>query len=496
MVDLSKKLILIVEDDATSAAMLEATLRKNRVENIVVVGDGKKGWAAIQSQNFDLVLLDWKIPEVSGMTLLNRIRKNTQTKNIPVLVVSSYLENKDFALLEDLDLTGSLEKPVKMPVLYAKFTNLMEESEWRGKEVSKILSMNKFSETLAAVSNSPKPGPLAVRFAAYLREKNELEKAQKILELALTKAPSSLAVKSELGKVLLLKGDYAKSRSLLMDAFEQSPNNLERICALGELELRQRNTDSAQSHFELAEAIDPDDEEVEGGIVLCKNVSQYLKSVDALTLPGTFAGMLNAIGISMVKEKKFDAGIEHYQSALHHISGEVAQSKISFNIGLAFEKMNRQSDAISWFQKSLVYWPEMTKSEDRLRKMGVPLQDSTSEVNDQKYQNSRSAVSVPRETSEIPMNDNDDDEDLPSLPEQDVGNEQSHLLQDAQEKLSVDKSASLFDDDDDDDELGEGNREVNVRALRPPVKGPTAHLKQTTNIAAHNLELDDDDDDD
>ena len=80
-------------------------------------------------------------------------------------------------------------------------------------------------------------------------------------------------------------------------------------------------------------------------------------------MPETFAGILNCIGVNMVRSGQFSDGIEHYNSALVHVNDEGIKAKLSFNLGLGYLRWKKPQQALDWFQRSKTYNPEFKKAE-------------------------------------------------------------------------------------------------------------------------------------
>jgi two-component system copper resistance phosphate regulon response regulator CusR len=66
--------ILLIEDEATIADFLTRGLREEGF-TVELAGDGHDGWHRLHSESWDVVLLDWWLPGVDGLTLLRRFRQ-------------------------------------------------------------------------------------------------------------------------------------------------------------------------------------------------------------------------------------------------------------------------------------------------------------------------------------------------------------------------------------------------------------------------------------
>lgn len=90
----SKPAIVLVEDDAFLAGMYVTKLNLEGFD-VSLAADGEKGWKMIHEGRPDLVLLDVVLPKLSGLEVLAFMKKNAQTKNIPVIVLTNLGQRDD-----------------------------------------------------------------------------------------------------------------------------------------------------------------------------------------------------------------------------------------------------------------------------------------------------------------------------------------------------------------------------------------------------------------
>ena len=126
----NKKVILLVEDNADDEELALRALRKNHIGNEVVVArDGVEaldylfctGAHAGRNPGYlpEVVLLDLKLPKVDGLEVLRRIRAGAQTKLLPVVMLTSSLEESDLVRSYANGVNSYVRKPVD-------FTEFME----------------------------------------------------------------------------------------------------------------------------------------------------------------------------------------------------------------------------------------------------------------------------------------------------------------------------------------------------------------------------------
>ena len=103
---------MIVEDDIGIQSLISDLLSELLdVSDLQRASSGSSAWNLLTEQEFDFILLDWKLPELEGLAILNRLRLHHHYKHVPVLVVSGFLTDQDFSLIGDFPLTGKLENP-------------------------------------------------------------------------------------------------------------------------------------------------------------------------------------------------------------------------------------------------------------------------------------------------------------------------------------------------------------------------------------------------
>ncbi len=115
--------ILLIEDNHSDIELTRRALVKNHISNeLVVLEDGQEaldylfgeGEYARQSPDLlpALVLLDLNLPRVGGLEVLRRIRGAERTRRLPVVILTSSVEEQDMASGYDLGTNSYVQKPV------------------------------------------------------------------------------------------------------------------------------------------------------------------------------------------------------------------------------------------------------------------------------------------------------------------------------------------------------------------------------------------------
>jgi CheY-like chemotaxis protein len=117
------KTILLIEDDPSDIELTQRALDKGHILNeLVVTSDGQEaldylfGTGAYKGRDTSdlptLTLLDLKLPKVSGLDVLRRIRSESKTHRMPVVILTSSVEEHDLAAGYDLGANSYIRKPV------------------------------------------------------------------------------------------------------------------------------------------------------------------------------------------------------------------------------------------------------------------------------------------------------------------------------------------------------------------------------------------------
>jgi len=130
-----KKKILLVDDNPSDAELTIRALGKSHIANELVVAedgqealdflDGRGKWEGRNVSDLPaLTLLDLKLPKVSGLEVLRRIRANPATRRMPVVILTTSKEQPDVAASYDLGVNSYICKPVDFSQFAAAIAHL------------------------------------------------------------------------------------------------------------------------------------------------------------------------------------------------------------------------------------------------------------------------------------------------------------------------------------------------------------------------------------
>jgi len=114
-----KPSVLVVEDEEALATLLRYNLEKEGYEATVAM-DGEEAMLAIDERMPDVVLLDWMLPNVSGVEVCRRLRSQRETRNLPVIMLTARGEESDRLRGLETGADDYVVKPFSMAELIAR----------------------------------------------------------------------------------------------------------------------------------------------------------------------------------------------------------------------------------------------------------------------------------------------------------------------------------------------------------------------------------------
>jgi len=81
--------ILAVDDSPTMRRIIVNTLKRAGYEDVTEAADGKDALAKMKVDKFDFVITDWNMPNMDGLTFVQTLRADEETKALPILMVTT-----------------------------------------------------------------------------------------------------------------------------------------------------------------------------------------------------------------------------------------------------------------------------------------------------------------------------------------------------------------------------------------------------------------------
>ncbi len=115
----TKPLVLIVEDEEALVTLLQYNFEKENYR-VSLARDGPEALLLIDEMLPDLIILDWMLPEISGLELCRQLRSRTKTRNLPIIMLTARGEEADRIRGLDTGADDYITKPFSMTELLSR----------------------------------------------------------------------------------------------------------------------------------------------------------------------------------------------------------------------------------------------------------------------------------------------------------------------------------------------------------------------------------------
>jgi two-component system phosphate regulon response regulator PhoB len=119
--------VLVVEDEEPISQLLAYNLTKEGF-TVAVSADGDEALMAVDEEKPDLVLMDWMLPNVSGIELCRQLRTRMETREIPVIMLTARGEEEDRVRGLDVGADDYVTKPFSMSELVARMRAVLRRT--------------------------------------------------------------------------------------------------------------------------------------------------------------------------------------------------------------------------------------------------------------------------------------------------------------------------------------------------------------------------------
>jgi CheY-like chemotaxis protein len=120
----ARPLVLVADDNADILGLVTAVLERSGYE-VVAVSDGAQALASVDKRKPDLAVLDITMPEIDGLEVLRRLRADTRTNGLPVVLLTAQVQEADVDLGFATGASAYLKKPFSPRELTERVADLL-----------------------------------------------------------------------------------------------------------------------------------------------------------------------------------------------------------------------------------------------------------------------------------------------------------------------------------------------------------------------------------
>lgn len=236
--------------------------------------------------------------------------------------------------------------------------------------VSDEMKMKSTEQLLRVLGDSSRYAELLAK--KCIAEKN-FRSAEQWLQKSISKNPNYFSAMQLLSDVYFEMGKGDKSLELLEKLRESNPRSVQRLVKIAKCHIQRNEYDKADKVLSDALCIDEFYAEAREQLGRVKIVLGDYESARSLLRHTSknrdLAHFLNKMGIDLVARAKFKQSIEHYKKAQFVLPGNEQSHLLFFNIGLAYAKWGKLSEARKYVNLALIRQPNYEKAINLLQKI-------------------------------------------------------------------------------------------------------------------------------
>ncbi|MGE4519493.1 MAG: response regulator [Desulfobacteraceae bacterium] len=234
MIDINKMKVLIVDDMENMCKSIRNMMKILKYgSSFTLCYNGEHALKAMNQKDFDLAIMDWNMPKMKGIEVLEHIRNNKKFRDMPVIMITAESNKEIVAEAAESDIDAYILKPLTVKSLENKVKGVIEKY------------------------NNPPEFMILLKEARELAESGEIDKAIELSKKAIMAEPKSSRPIRVLGSLFYEKNDMANAEKCFLRAAKMNRLDVFAYHHLGEIHLKKNDLEKAGKFFERAMKISP-----------------------------------------------------------------------------------------------------------------------------------------------------------------------------------------------------------------------------------------------
>ncbi len=122
--------IITVDDSSTMRRIIKNTLKRiGYGDEILEAGDGKEALDVLANNSVDLIITDWNMPVMDGLTFVKQIRANSKFDDTPIIMVTTEAAKEDIITALKAGVNNYIVKPFTPDVLKDKIDTVLGKKD-------------------------------------------------------------------------------------------------------------------------------------------------------------------------------------------------------------------------------------------------------------------------------------------------------------------------------------------------------------------------------
>ena len=381
--DPKKMTFLIVDDVDNMRRSIRAMLKLlNYGKSFHEAANGRDAWKLLQSDNLqvDFIISDYHMPHASGTELLNLLRSNRRTRNIPFLMITAEANMDIVAEAAEHDVDAYLTKPFVTATLEQKINELLERTRNPSpltRHLSTSRDLEEKGDLAGAITEAKKAASLNAHSSRPFRElgrlfakKGEIQKAQACFEQAIQRNRLDVTSYHALGQIAFRRNNTEKAIGYFSRAMEISPRHTDRALQFAKLLLKKNQPQEAEKILKLVlkhKTNDIDFKEEVAEIALQAGLANLaLKAFREVIKADSQRSYLHKkIGTALINAGEYAEGTRMLETAAEKTPQDI---QLMLRLARAYLEMKMPMRADNWASRALRMDPKNHEAQDILKK--------------------------------------------------------------------------------------------------------------------------------
>ena len=118
--------IITVDDSSTMRRIIKNTFQKLGFETILEAGNGLEALEVMSKNKVDMIVTDWNMPEMDGLTFVKAVRAKDEYKDLPILMITTEAAKEDILTALRSGVNNYVVKPFTPETLQEKVFKLLD----------------------------------------------------------------------------------------------------------------------------------------------------------------------------------------------------------------------------------------------------------------------------------------------------------------------------------------------------------------------------------
>lgn len=118
--------IITVDDSSTMRRIIKNTLQKLGFATVLEAGNGVEALEVMSKNKIDMIVTDWNMPEMDGLTFVKTVRQKEQYKDTPILMITTEAAKEDILTALRSGVNNYVVKPFTPETLQEKVFKLLD----------------------------------------------------------------------------------------------------------------------------------------------------------------------------------------------------------------------------------------------------------------------------------------------------------------------------------------------------------------------------------